>query len=157
MIKGFYWIVAFGTLVGVASTGEREAAPPPAPSMAEGPARETVLERRGNGHFYVTALVNGQPVEFIVDTGASDIALTVEDARRVGIPFSESAFTVVGEGASGPVRGQVVRIDRVSVDGKTVEHLQGAVLEGSTMSLLGQAYLSRISSVQMSGATMVLR
>jgi aspartyl protease family protein len=64
---------------------------------------------------------------------------------------------VVGSGASGPVRGQQVMIDSVSLDGKEVRTLRGAVLEGLDVSLLGQAYLSRITSVTISGEEMVLR
>jgi aspartyl protease family protein len=132
-----------------------ETAPAAAPSASWG--GETRLKRAEGGHFYATALVNGQPVEFVVDTGATTVALTVEDARRIGIPVDPGSFEVIGSGASGPVRGQNVTIDRVSLDGKEVRTLRGAVLEGLEVSLLGQAYLSRIGSVTMSGGEMVLR
>ena len=118
---------------------------------------ETVLHRSGNGHFYVDAEVDGQVVNFVVDTGATGVALTVEDARRIGINFSESDFDVVGTGASGAVRGTTIMLESVSVDGKEVRGVQAAVLEGLEVSLLGQSYLTRIGSVQMSGEKMLLR
>lgn len=118
---------------------------------------ETRLTPTPNGHFRTMALVNGQPVEFIVDTGATTVALTIEDARRIGIPIDPSTFTEVGLGAGGPVRGQQVTIDSVSVDGREVRTLSGVVLDGLQDSLLGQAYLSRIGEVRMSGGVMILR
>jgi aspartyl protease family protein len=148
------------------SSAEAPAAPPEA--VAKTPARaapqprsswggETRLKPGPGGHFHTTALVNGHPVEFIVDTGATGIALTVADARRIGIRVDESSFQVVGSGASGPVRGQMITLSSVSVDGKEVRTLRGAVLEGLGVSLLGQAYQSRIGEVRMSGGEMILR
>ena len=98
-----------------------------------------------------------RPTYFVVDTGATVVALTVEDARRLGIPVNPSEFTVVGEGASGFVRGQEVMLKSVEVEGKRVDNVRGVVLEGSRLSLLGQAYLSRMGEVEMSGDYMVLK
>jgi aspartyl protease family protein len=126
------------------------------PAAAPSP-RETRLARMESGHFYADPSINGQPVHVVIDTGASFVALTKADAHRIGIPFSESEFEVVGTGASGPVRGKLVELDRIDLDGKEVRHVRAAVLEGLDISLLGQAYLSRIGGVQMSGDEMVLR
>lgn len=130
-------------------------APPPAQPVRWG--GETRLERAANGHFYATAQVNGQPIELVVDTGASTVALTVDDARRAGISVDPSQFEVVGTGASGPVMGHPVTIRRISVDGREVRNLDGVVLEGLEVSLLGQSYLSRLEEVRMSGGEMILR
>jgi aspartyl protease family protein len=117
-----------------------------------------VLEREDNGHFYTHAKVNdAELINFVVDTGSSLVALTVEDAERLGIPVDPAEFTVVGEGASGLVRGKEVMLKSVEVDGKGVEDVRGVVLEGSRLSLLGQAYLSRMGEVEMSGDYMVLK
>jgi aspartyl protease family protein len=134
------------------------AAAVPASTAAPAPSpRETRLARMESGHFYADPSINGQPVHVVIDTGASFVALTKADAQRIGIPFSESEFQVVGTGASGPVRGKLVELDRIDLDGKEVRHVRAAVLEGLDISLLGQAYLSRIGGVQMSGDEMVLR
>jgi aspartyl protease family protein len=85
------------------------------------------------------------------------VALTIEDARRLGVPFTPGEFQVVGTGASGEVRGQLVTLDRISIEGKEVRNVRGAVLEGLEISLLGQSYLSRLGGVEMSGDYMTLR
>lgn len=133
-------------------------APPPIsapPSPA--PAAETVIERSENGHYYATADVNGMPTRFLIDTGATTVALTVDDARRAGIAVEPSSFQVVGTGASGDVRGQPVTLDSVSLDGRRVEGVRGAVLEGLAVSLLGQTYLAKFDRVEISGGMMKLR
>jgi aspartyl protease family protein len=129
----------------------------PSFAASSSPPRETLLRRGDNGSFFVHGEVNAQLVRFVVDTGATGVALTVADARRVGIPFSEAEFDVVGTGASGPVRGKPILLDKVVVEGKEVRGVRGAVLEGLDVSLLGQTYLSRIGGVEMSGDYMRLR
>jgi aspartyl protease family protein len=121
------------------------------------PAAEVRIEREGNGHFFVHGEVNGQLAHFVVDTGASMVALTMADAERLGVKFNPAEFEVVGTGASGAVRGQNVMLDRVVVEGREVRDVRGAVLEGLEISLLGQSFLSQIGSIEMSGDTMILR
>ncbi len=130
----------------------------PSDQAQPAPYSPTRIQRQGNGHFYVDAEVNGGAlVHFLVDTGASNVALTMDDARRLGVGFSPSEFTVIGTGASGEVRGQKVTLSRVSVQGREVRDVPGAVIEGLTTSLLGQSYLSRVGSIEMSGDYMTLR
>ena len=128
---------------------------PAAQSAATGPW--TTLTRADNGHFFARALVNGQSVDFIVDTGATAVALTEADARRIGIPLDPAGYTVVGSGASGEVLGQHVTLSSVSLDGKRVEQVPGAVLQGSEISLLGQAFLSRMGHIEIAGDRMIIR
>jgi len=85
------------------------------------------------------------------------VALTLEDARRVGANVSPVSFEVVGTGASGPVRGQPLTLDRVELDGKTVSDVPAAAVEGLHVSLLGQTFLSEMEMVQMSGSEMIIR
>jgi aspartyl protease family protein len=156
MLKIFFLVVAAGAGLGLMWPGD------PAPSSAvaaesDGQPKETLLKRRWNGHFYVDAEVNGELVNFVVDTGAFGVVLPVETARRLNIPFDESEFEVIGSGASGPVRGKTITLDRGSVDGKEVRRVEGAIAEGLDVPLLGQTYLSRLSSVEMSGEYMRLQ
>ena len=132
----------------------------PAPRKVEAAAASgpwTTLTRADNGHFFARALVNGQSVDFIVDTGATSVALTEADARRIGIPLDPTAYNVVGSGASGDVRGQFVTLSSVSLDGKRVEQVSGAVLESSEISLLGQSFLSRMGQIEITGDRMIIR
>jgi aspartyl protease family protein len=149
MQKALFLVVVAGAAIG-ALWPTAKAPDPIAAVVQDGQAKETVLKRRGNGHFYVDAQVNGELVNFVVDTGASGVVLPVETARRLNIPFSEREFEVIGSGASGPVRGKVITLDRVSIEGKEVRNVEGAIAEGLDQPLLGQTYLSRLSSVEMS-------
>ena len=117
----------------------------------------TTLQREANGHFFANAQINGQSVRFMIDTGASSIALTEDDARRLGIPLDPNNYQEIGSGASGPVYGQIVLLQRVTLDGKTVENVQGAVLEGLEISLLGQSFLGQMGKIEISNDTMVIR
>lgn len=134
-------------------------APPVAsvPAAPAEPARETVLERSAAGHFLAVADVNHMPVRFVVDTGADTVALTAEDAERAGVRFDRGQFQVVGQGAGGPVRGQEVTIDEIVLDGKRAQAVQGVVLEGANVSLLGHSYLRQLASVSIEGDRMRLR
>ncbi len=114
------------------------------------------LDRAPDGHFYADAQVNGTTVHFMVDTGATGVALSADDARRVGLPFLSNEFSAVGRGASGEVRGKIVTLDRVTLGGKSVEGVGGAILEGSEMSLLGQSFLSQMGRIEISGDQMVI-
>ena len=156
-MKAFLFVIAVGILVGLAWPSGRSSAPTAAAvSTAAGQGdepRETVLERSDGGHFYAHVEVNGELVRFLVDTGATGVALTERDAERIGLQFDRRSYEQVGVGASGPVRGKFVTLAKVSLDGKAAHNLEGAILEGSDMSLLGQDYLGRFS-VEMRGDTM---
>jgi len=172
MGRAYLIIIIVGALVGALlpsqpSRHARTANPPaetrllqlsnataPAPS-AGGPW--TTLNRGPGGHFYADAEVNGMTVHFLVDTGASGVALTTDDAQRLGLIFSPDEFTVVGRGASGPVRGKFVTLNEVRLDGRSVEHVDGAIIEGGEVSLLGQSFLSKMGTIEMSGDQMVIR
>jgi aspartyl protease family protein len=157
MTRALIVVVLAGLVIGLAWPSS-DNDPAASPATIAGEREETVLERESNGHFYTHAKVNDDElVHFVVDTGATVVALTVDDARRLGISVDPSEFTVVGEGASGLVRGKDVMLKSVEVDGKRVENVRGVILEGSRLSLLGQAYLSRMGEVEMSGDYMVLK
>lgn len=126
----------------------------PTPQPAFG---ETVLLRDTSGHFYADADVNYGRVRFLVDTGASTIALTEADARSVGIQIDPTQYRVVGQGASGEVYGQPITIDSIALDGKRVTGLSGVVLRDGDVSLLGQSFLSRVGSVSIEADRMTLR
>ena len=116
-----------------------------------------VLQRNENGHFYADAQINGTQVHMLIDTGASGIALTRDDARAAGIATSIGMNDVVGQGADGSVHGEFVSIDRISLGPKTVEQMPALVLNGGQQSLLGQAFLKQFASVEIHGDTMTLR
>jgi aspartyl protease family protein len=115
------------------------------------------LERETDGHFYADVRINGATVNTLVDTGATGIALSREDARKAGLPISIGMPEVVGEGADGDIRGEFVTLDTISLGGKSAERMDAVVLNAGEQSLLGQSFLSKFDSVEIRGDTMVLR
>jgi aspartyl protease family protein len=130
--------------------------------MPSGPERigngyaSVTIERAPDNHYYAEAQVNGASVRFIVDTGATSVVLTREDAQRAGLGTGD--FTATGIGAGGQVKLMPVTIDRLAVGPLTADHVPAMVAEaGLPVSLLGQSYLSRVESVSISSDKMVLR
>jgi aspartyl protease family protein len=115
------------------------------------------LNRNDDGHFYADVQINGATVHMLVDTGASTIALSRDDARTAGIATSIGMNNVVGEGADGSVYGEYVKIDRMALGPKEVDGLDGIILNSGNQSLLGQTFLAKFDSVEIHGNTMVLR
>jgi len=161
-LASFAFIMVMTLNLGWWLNSPRAARPPQATSTAQfqlaaAAPEELRLKRRGNGHFYAHGLLDGQIVEFLVDTGASNVVLTVADARRVGLPVNSSRWRVIGTGASGPVRGEVMRVATVELEGRTLTDADVMVAQGLTQSLLGQDFLRQMRSVTMSRDLMVLR
>ena len=126
----------------------------PEPSASYG---EIKLRRFEDGHFYADATVNGARIHFLIDTGASVIALTRADAMRASIALSPGQGEVIGQGAGGELHGEVVNLDRVELGHKQARGMTGVVVEGGEQSLLGQTFLSKFDSVEIHGDQMVLR
>jgi aspartyl protease family protein len=115
------------------------------------------LTRDADGHFYTEVDVNSGSVRFLVDTGATAVALTGDDARELGLYWSEDELGPVAKGANGMVRGKVIVIDRMQLGDVEVRNVRAAIIpEGLDVSLLGQTFLSEVNSVTISGNKMVL-
>jgi aspartyl protease family protein len=125
----------------------------PSPSYGE-----VVLTAGSGGHFETEAEVNGRRIDVMVDTGATLVALTYEDAERAGIFLRPADFTHVAHTANGQARIAPVRIDRIEIGDIVVRNVQGAVGERGAMNktLLGMSFLSRLSRVDMRAGTLVL-
>ena len=175
----FFLFLGFGALVSMLSSGMSQlpaggtfhsqsnsvvAAPSDSYSSAYGSGSGSsdgsgaiTLERSYDGHFYADVQVNGSPIRFLVDTGASTIALSRDDARTAGLAASISMPEVVGEGAGGAVHGEIVTLDRVVLGTTEATNVTAIVLDGGSQSLLGQSFLSKFGSVEIRGDTMVLQ
>jgi aspartyl protease family protein len=119
-------------------------------------AEEMVLDRDGRGQFHLSADVDGQPVEFLVDTGADVVALTVEEAERLGLDIDPESFAPVGQTASGVGNGQVVSLDRLEVAGSEFRDVDAVVMQGLSTNLLGQSILRQLGGVTLEGDQMVI-
>jgi aspartyl protease family protein len=93
----------------------------------------------------------------LVDTGASSIALSRQDARKAGLATSIAMNDVVGQGANGAVHGEFARLDRVELGPLSAQGLDAIVLSNGEQSLLGQSFLSKFASVRIEGDRMILR
>ena len=94
----------------------------------------------------------------MIDTGASDVALTRADARRLGIDLERLSFDVPYSTANGTSFGARVRLDRVRIGEVVVENVAGSVVSGELdRSLLGMSFLRRLSGFEFRGNELVLR
>ena len=115
------------------------------------------VPRSSDGHFYADVDVNGTKLHMLIDTGASGVALSRDDARSAGIATSIGMNDVVGEGADGSIHGEYVQVDRMALGNKTAQDVPAVILNNGTQSLLGQSFLAKFASVEIHGDTMTLR
>lgn len=114
-------------------------------------AGEGVLafRRAPDGHFYVSAEVNGEPVRFMVDTGATNLVLSEDDARAVGIDTGQLQYIQPTYTANGLVMSAPVRLESVTLGQETEFDVPASVSGGALgQSLLGMSYLERWRSVR---------
>lgn len=121
-------------------------------------ARTVELKAGAYGHFHARAEINGQPISVMVDTGASIVALTFEDARAAGLYVRDRDFTHRVSTANGFARIAPVTIDRISVGDIIVRDVSGAVMEQGKLgtTLLGMSFLSRLQRVDIRSGMLVL-
>jgi aspartyl protease family protein len=114
--------------------------------------------KSADGHFWAEAVVNDKRVRFLVDTGASAVALTPADARRLGFDPATLAYTGEVATANGKARVALINLDSVSVAGARVTGVQAFVVEnGLETSLLGMTYLGRLSRFEATQQALILR
>lgn len=115
------------------------------------------VPRGPDGHYRVTIEVNGEPVLFYVDTGASDVVLSRRDALAVGIDAEALDFLGEAQTANGPVRTARIWLDEVSLEGSVDDDVPAVVTEGALdVSLLGMSYLGRFERIEIAGDRLVL-
>lgn len=144
--------------VGVASAPAALEAHPAPPAAAATNSRSVVVPRSSRGHFEVDGRVNGRRLGFVVDTGASLIALTARDAARLGIHPAQNAFVAEVKTANGMVRGAPVQLDSVEVGNLELHDIAALVLPEQALSdnLLGLSFLSRLHRFEYSDGRLVL-
>jgi aspartyl protease family protein len=128
-----------------------------APSQAMLAENVVSVPRSNDGHYHLVLQVNGVPVEFVVDTGASEIVLSQRDAARIGLDPATLAYTGIALTANGEVRTAPVRIDRVDLGSITDTNLRAVVNEGAMDgSLLGMGYLGLFDRIEIAGDELIL-
>ena len=121
--------------------------------------RAIAIRAGRDGHFRVEALVDGRPVRFLVDTGATSIVLSRGDATRLGYDPERLRYTLRMETANGTVRAAPIRLDRIEIGALRLDGLPAIVNEAemSGSSLLGIGFLRRLRSYEVRDGELVLR
>jgi aspartyl protease family protein len=118
----------------------------PKVATATGNSTEVSIPRSRDGHFYVAGAINGQAVTFMVDTGASTVAVSRTVAQRIGLPGGKPV--VIGT-AGGAAQGEEITGQTISIGGITVQSVRIVVLSGMPgEALLGQNVLRHLEVVQ---------
>ena len=122
-------------------------------------AAVTELKASQGGHYIVSAEINGTSVTVLVDTGATQVALSYEDAADIGLRPGSLDYNVPVSTANGIAQAARVRIDQISIDGIEVEDVDGLVLpEGALRgTLLGMSFLSRLDSFKIEDGVLILK
>ena len=124
----------------------------------EGTGGEIWFRVGGGGHFRLEAFVNDLPVQFLVDTGASDVVLAPADAVRLGFDLSQLNYSRRYQTANGIAKCAPVELGRVQIGPIGVRNIRAAVNGAPLrMSLLGVSFLERLSGYSVENGTLTLR
>lgn len=118
---------------------------------------EVDLNRAGDGHFYANVFTDSVRTRYMIDTGATMVAITGRDAEAIGLYWNDNDLRHIAHGASGPVMGVPVTIERMELGGFEARNVAAAIVpEGLGISLLGQSFLKTIPNVQIEADRMIL-
>jgi len=116
-----------------------------------------VLERQFDGHFYITSEINGAEITFMIDTGATGVALSLADARRIGIRTERLEYTIPTSTAAGRSMAAPVEIRSLTLPGRSFDSVPAHVMSGGDQSLLGMTVLERFESIEIRRDQLILR
>lgn len=110
-----------------------------------------------DGHFYIEAEINGQKIQFMVDTGASDISISPRDAARIGLNPEKLAYTKAYHTANGIVKAAPVILGTITVGMVTLEHMPASVNSAEMdKSLLGMSFFKKLRGFSVQGDTLTI-
>lgn len=117
---------------------------------------EITLTADARGHYYGTASINGQSMRFLVDTGATMVALGASEARRAGLSLADGEPILV-QTANGVARGRRMKLDTIVVEGIKMHAVEAIVHESELpIVLLGMSFLNRVD-MKREGGRLILR
>ena len=146
--RRLYWAAIVAILLGLTALYHAVLRGPGEMSMSLDAAGQPVLvlQRQRNGHFAVTGAINGHEVRFLVDTGATDVAVSERFARSIGLEFGPRIGIMT---AAGPVQGWITRLDSVQFGAYTLRDVRATVTPGlGQQALLGMSFLKHFSMIQ---------
>lgn len=155
--QGAAWALIFlGTIAAVGLWADIRDDVAPRQSVFDEGARIEV-PRGPDGHYHLAFRLNDVPVEFVVDTGATNVVLTQRDAARIGINTEKLRYTGLASTANGTVQTATVVLDEITLGGVTDRNFPVLVNRGELdQSLLGMDYLSRFGRLEIAGGRLVL-
>jgi aspartyl protease family protein len=119
---------------------------------------ELIVRAGPNGQFMVNAVVDGVEVRFLVDTGASSVVLTAEDAERLGYRLDELEYSDRYQTANGEILGAPVVLPELRIGDLEIEDVRSSVIRAPlSTSLLGMTFLSRLESFEVRDKGLILR
>lgn len=142
------WVAAIGLLLGftwlyqtfIPATGRMVTAEDDAGRAL------VILQQDRSGHYFAEGTINNQPLVFLVDTGATDVAISESAARDLGLKFGPRIRV---QTAAGPVGAWVTRVDSVTVGGLRLENVRATITPGlGNKALLGMSFLKHFSITQ---------
>ncbi len=157
--------LAAAAIVPRAMTQHASVAPPMTAARTEAPAqikpadsRSIVVAPDSRGHFRVDGTVDARHMDFVVDTGATVVALTARDAAMLGIHPAVSEYTIAVSTANGTVRAAPVTLNRVEIGGISIRDVSAMVLPENALNenLLGMTFLSRLQRYEYANGRLVL-
>jgi len=130
-----------------------------APSPRAYTSRAAYISREEDGHYWTSADVNGTAVDFLVDTGASIVALTWRDAKRLRLDPDALDFEWSIRTANGETKGAFVKLESIRIGNVKIEEVDAMVLPEDALhdSLLGMSFLGELSSYEFRGNTLIIR
>jgi aspartyl protease family protein len=150
------WVLIFGGFIFGAGGWDEISRSYFQPQATFTEARVEVPKGRDN-HFRLTLQINGVDVDFLVDTGASQVVLNQADAARVGLNPDTLAYIGIAQTANGDVATAPVRLDRVVLGDISDTRVRASVNSGQMeSSLLGMSYLSRFESIEIRRDMLIL-
>ena len=138
----------------------RQAPEPPVSQAAQSGATgdELIVQAGPNGHFMVDAVVDGVEIRFLVDTGASRVVLTAEDAERLGYRLDGLDYSERYQTANGEILGAPVVLPELRIGDLEIEDVRSSVIRAPlSTSLLGMTFLSRLESFEVRDEALILR
>jgi aspartyl protease family protein len=121
-------------------------------------SRSVILSRNAHGHFQTDARVDGRRLSFMIDTGATTIALTAEAAAELGIHPTPNEYTVTTKTANGMGRAAPVELGTVEIEDITIHNVTALIMSEGSLSdnLLGMSFLSRLHRWEFADGRLVL-
>jgi clan AA aspartic protease (TIGR02281 family) len=161
-------LLLVGGLTRVGDPGEMDPQPAVQESRVTGPSAldvarttaagdEILIRTAQNGHFMVNAEIDGVDIPFLVDTGASQVILTAEDAERLGFRPDSLAYNARFQTANGEILGAPVVLRDLRIGDLEVEDVRASVIRAPmSTSLLGMSFLNRLESYEVRDEGLVL-